>query len=768
MGGCCSKKADKQVDKPQKLPPSNKGPTGGVLVDPKTQPNSNIIKGNEPVPVVVLGNVPPQHDHKIVLAPVGESGVNTASSQNNRPHEPIVEIQNWNKVPAIARQGSAVTSDILNIRMSNCYFFGNEAKDDVGDQIVKFDPTHQSCERVKPPANMQIFNFSSCLYMSELLIYVSGGMKDENLISNHLYQYNALNNTAEALPSFMIKRFGHMCNYKDDHIFLIGGVGGNHERLKSCERYSVKEKKWATLADLNDVRAFGTCMVYNNELYVFGGTNKIDEDQTHVHPQDQKPPNSDRVNQGQKDKYSETKKIEKYDEAKNKWIVLDIKLPLGLKFHYVCSTATDEIQIIGGQTLTGTLNVNLVFNIKDATYSMKKYMDKERSAHKGMVYESSIIIFGGDTDESIEEYDIPKEQWKGVPSSQRHYVENIQVYGYSSPPLYVRASNEPKFDFKEKSEPNDRVSFVFGDDYTSFILEVNWTKKFTKEYSVPFNLKLLGYQGALKVSGGNYFLHGGVDYTLGYISAKTYLYHPETNKATKLPKSNFERYTYSIISKGDYVYAIGGRNYGDDDVTALLKVCERYNLKTNKWDRIGDLQEARCSATTFVHKNQIYIAGGYAGNKQRLSSIERYSEELNLWEKIRVQLNIEIEGQTGPMHSGLEASCVVKGREEGRYYFVGGRTYSKDSETIWAFNIEDGNTWPVGTLKESKSLHKVCEIESGKICIFGGQSRLVEFFDLDTKMGYEDNFGSNVEDTINGFFYTSGRTENKFVRQSIA
>jgi hypothetical protein len=48
------------------------------------------------------------------------------------------------------------------------------------------------------------------------------------------------------------------------------------------------------------------------------------------------------------------------------------------------------------------------------------------------------------------------------------------------------------------------------------------------------------------------------------------------------------RYTFCVIKKDDYVYAIGGRGYGADDV-ALLKSCERYHISSGTWEEIGSL-----------------------------------------------------------------------------------------------------------------------------------------------------------------------------------
>ena len=50
-----------------------------------------------------------------------------------------------------------------------------------------------------------------------------------------------------------------------------------------------------------------------------------------------------------------------------------------------------------------------------------------------------------------------------------------------------------------------------------------------------------------------------------------------------------------MVYKYPYIYAIGGKKYD-----SILRSCERFNLKTNKWERIGSLNFRRSSAVTLV------------------------------------------------------------------------------------------------------------------------------------------------------------------------
>ena len=44
-----------------------------------------------------------------------------------------------------------------------------------------------------------------------------------------------------------------------------------------------------------------------------------------------------------------------------------------------------------------------------------------------------------------------------------------------------------------------------------------------------------------------------------------------------------------MVLKDEFVYAIGGRTYGEDSV-AIRKECERYDLIKKEWIRLPDMK----------------------------------------------------------------------------------------------------------------------------------------------------------------------------------
>ena len=59
--------------------------------------------------------------------------------------------------------------------------------------------------------------------------------------------------------------------YKNDKIYIIGGVAENWTYLKTVDEYDPLADTWAIKAEMNIKRAGSASCFYNNKIYVFGG-----------------------------------------------------------------------------------------------------------------------------------------------------------------------------------------------------------------------------------------------------------------------------------------------------------------------------------------------------------------------------------------------------------------------------------------------------------------------------------------------------------------
>ena len=101
-------------------------------------------------------------------------------------------------------------------------------------------------------------------------------------------------------------------------------------------------------------------------------------------------------------------------------------------------------------------------------------------------------------------------------------------------------------------------------------------------------------------------------------------YNPESNSWEDI--SSFDlglRHGICIVAKDNFVYVLGGRPW------KALTNAERYDLTTNSWNKIADLQEKRSYAKGAAGRRKIFILGG-----EWTESCEVYNEKTNEWQLI--------------------------------------------------------------------------------------------------------------------------------------
>ena len=69
-----------------------------------------------------------------------------------------------------------------------------------------------------------------------------------------------------------------------------------------------------------------------------------------------------------------------------------------------------------------------------------------------------------------------------------------------------------------------------------------------------------------------YIITGGISHKLDHIHSNTYLYNIKSNKIYKLPNLKQARYTHYSVYIDNWVYVLGGREFGEDD-QAILNKC---------------------------------------------------------------------------------------------------------------------------------------------------------------------------------------------------
>ena len=108
-------------------------------------------------------------------------------------------------------------------------------------------------------------------------------------------------------------------------------------------------------------------------------------------------------------------------------------------------------------------------------------------------------------------------------------------------------------------------------------------------------------------------------------------YKPESNSWEDI--SSFDlgsRDGVCVVAKDDYIYFLGGYS---DDLCEALKDADRYNISTNTWEKIADLQVARWYFHGAAAFRKIFVVGGVDSNSVP-ENCEMYDETTNEWQFI--------------------------------------------------------------------------------------------------------------------------------------
>lgn len=121
-----------------------------------------------------------------------------------------------------------------------------------------------------------------------------------------------------------------------------------------------------------------------------------------------------------------------------------------------------------------------------------------------------------------------------------------------------------------------------------------------------------------------------------------------TSMETGVEKAPLEqsRYTHALAYQGNFVYAIGGRS-----INGVLDSCERYSINLNKWEKIAKLNQKRCTMPAVVYEDSyIYVFGGYEGSG-RIDTIEQYDVTNDLWTVLPIKFPVSVEAESGTLIS---------------------------------------------------------------------------------------------------------------------
>jgi len=177
-----------------------------------------------------------------------------------------------------------------------------------------------------------------------------------------------------------------------------------------------------------------------------------------------------------------------------------VKIHRGIEAGLIFSVKTNEILLMGGNTELGALKSVIRMNLAEQTYIWDSNTKNDRLLQKGVKYNDTIYVFGGDFQDNFEKYGIKDHKWRDHLFSFNEYVSVDDINSYQMATETLEVTFDESLMAKTDNNINDFERYhIFGNDNFPCILELNLSKWVLKKKTVPMTLRLRSYMGVAKI-----------------------------------------------------------------------------------------------------------------------------------------------------------------------------------------------------------------------------------------------------------------------------
>jgi len=244
--------------------------------------------------------------------------------------------------------------------------------------------------------HFKIPSFSRSIIIPNGLIFLLGGEEPEFVSKKEVYMYDTVANDRKlhSKAPMIHKKFDFTLAYLNGYIYVICGKDSTSEVVDSCEKYSIEENQWSSIAPVRKKRYAASALGFsNNKIYLFGG--RSDYNNMMVH------------------------EIEEYCAFRNEWTIITLKNVNLWEPVEVCACIQvneNEILIFGGSdaNIKDTPN-SLVFNVKD--YGIEKKSDLKKAqvfVNAPFLYKNHVYALGNEyymKHRNLHRYSIERNEW---------------------------------------------------------------------------------------------------------------------------------------------------------------------------------------------------------------------------------------------------------------------------------------------------------------------------------------------------------------------
>jgi hypothetical protein len=188
------------------------------------------------------------------------------------------------------------------------------------------------------------------------------------------------------------------------------------------------------------------------------------------------------------------------------------------------------------------------------------------------------------------------------------------------------------------------------------------------------NCAWVNHEGKLYITGGE---------SNGIPSSQFLCYDFRTDELYRLPDMLTTRHSHSLLSDGDFIYAIGGFNLGS---------CEKYDIRAMRWTKLSNLQYDRSNTVLHIHKGYLYSFFGVR-NGVFMDTIERLNlkNDKAKWETVACKnpgIDLKLMG------------CGIVQVGDNEIFLFGGKKADGIKKDLLKFNLKNFTFAHLGQLED--------------------------------------------------------------------
>lgn len=259
-----------------------------------------------------------------------------------------------------------------------------------------YDIVTNTTSSVELDITFKIPSFSRSIILPNGHIYLLGGEEPEYYSRREIFMYdsNANDGKLHSKAPMPFRKFDFTLCYLNGHIYVLCGKDSSSEVVNSCERYSLEDNQWSTIAPVHKKRYAASAVGFtNNRIYLFGG--RSDYSNTMVH------------------------EIEEYRVDQNEWTILNIKNANFWVPVEVCACiqiSEEEVLIFGGSDARIKDSQNsLVFRVTDNSFEKRGELKRPQVfVNTPFLYKNHVFALGNEyymKQRNLHRFSLEKQEW---------------------------------------------------------------------------------------------------------------------------------------------------------------------------------------------------------------------------------------------------------------------------------------------------------------------------------------------------------------------